>query len=354
MFRARLLLITLVMSCAFTAVAEEGEVNNQTSRPRRILFDTDPGGDDIFALMWLQSLAKQGHAEIVAVTTVAGNVGGEQTFANAGRILALGGFTDVEVGRCSVRKEQDVDAAHIHGDDGVGDLSDRLPAATAHFRDARLSADIIVEKLASQPGDITLVAVGPLTNLAAAEKQRPGILQKAREVVVMGGAFRHRGNITATAEFNIFCDPEAAETVFSSARDIVVLPLDVTTQINFTPEHALAIHQVAEDPTVAEFIVELTHFLTKTTKGFRDTDGEAAGFHVHDAATLAYLFHPQTLLLQRAEVRVETKGQWTRGQTVYDQRNGAKWQANAWVAQQVDAPNLLAILSEDLKLLCAK
>ena len=91
--------------------------------------------------------------------------------------------------------------------------------------------------------------------------------------------------------------------------------------------------------------------MTKTTMGYRDTEG-VPGFHVHDAGPLAYLFHPETLLLRRAKVRVETKGQWTRGQTMFDERHGAKAEANSWVALQVDAANLLAILSEDFKLLC--
>jgi inosine-uridine nucleoside N-ribohydrolase len=91
--------------------------------------------------------------------------------------------------------------------------------------------------------------------------------------------------------------------------------------------------------------------MTKTTMSYRDTEG-VAGFHVHDAATLAYLFHPETLLLRRAQVRVESEGRWTRGETVFDERHGAKPQANSWVALQVDATNLLAILVEDFKMLC--
>lgn len=349
--RVFLLLTVCVLPLTQSSAANEFKVNEQEGKPRKILFDTDPGGDDVLALLWLQSLAKQGYAEIVAVTTVAGNVDGKQTFANASRILALGGFADVEVGRSSTVDQQDVDAAHIHGSDGVGNLSRTLPAAPRRFGEARSAVDIIVEKLRAQPGDITLVAVGPLTNLAAAEEQCPGILSKAKELVIMGGAFRHRGNITSKAEFNIYYDPEAAETVFSSSDNVVVLPLDVTTRITFTGEHAEAIRKAASNRAIADFIVNLAGFMSKTTMSYRETEG-VPGFHVHDAATLAYLFYPETLLLRRGKVRVETKGQWTRGQTVFDERHGAKTEANAWVALQVDASDLLAILSEDLKLLC--
>ncbi len=327
-------------------------VNDQKDSPRPVLFDTDPGGDDLFALMWLQSLAMQGHADIVAVTTVSGNVGAGQTFSNASRILALGGFPQVEVGRCSSQAQHPIDAAHIHGDDGVGNLAETLPQAGKQFSQARLAADILVEKLQSRPREITVVAVGPLSNLAAAENQQPGILGMAREIVIMGGAFQHPGNVTAVAEFNIFCDPEAADTVFASRDDIVVLPLDVTSQITFTPAHADDVREKAGNRQIADFIVDLTGFLTKPSMEYRVCGGGAAGFHVHDAATLAYLFHPETLQLQRALVRVETQGRRTRGQTVVDRRHGAKRNSNAWVAQQVDTASLLAVLCEDLKVLC--
>jgi inosine-uridine nucleoside N-ribohydrolase len=321
--------------------------------PRKILFDTDPGGDDIFALLWLQSLASQGYAEIVAVTTTGGNVDSRRTFDNAARILAQGGFGGIEVGRSAAADRRDVDAAYIHGEDGVGGLSDDLPAAAQRFDEARSSAEIIVEHLRAQPGQITLVAVGPLTNLAAAESQSPGILAKAKELVIMGGVFHQKGNITPQAEFNIFCNPEAAEKVFASHDRIVVLPLDVTTQIRFTIDHARAIREAAAGGQLAEFIHGLTRFLIRATMSYRATEGTAA-FHVHDAATLAYLFYPETLLLRRGQVHIETQGRWTRGQTVLDERHAAKTAANAWVALQVDVPNLLAVLTEDLKLLCAE
>jgi inosine-uridine nucleoside N-ribohydrolase len=319
-------------------------------QPRRILFDTDPGGDDIFALLWLQSLARQGHAEIVAVTTVGGNVSSRQTFENASRVLALGGHASVEVARCATADRPAADASHIHGLDGMGNLAQQLPAAPHRWDDAPRADDVIIRRLEQSPGQITLVAVGPLTNLAAAERKRPGILKRAREVVVMGGAFTRRGNVTPHAEFNIYCDPAAAQRVFDSRDDIVVLPLDVTTRVNFRPEHAAEVLRGAPTSATANFLADLTQFLTHTTLGFREADGLAC-FHVHDAATLAYLYHPELLLLRRAHVRVETEGRWTTGQTVFDQRHGAKRQANAWVAQQVDATNLLSILVEDFKLL---
>lgn len=347
---------------------------------RKIIIDTDPGGDDCFALLWLMSLAKQGWAEAIAVTTAAGNVGARYTFTNASKILALGGFDRVEVGRASKQisvlahesardaarndtqdeSAQDItgdiaqdaakDAAHIHGADGMGNLAETLPEVPRPFDAARYSDDIIIEKLDAAPGEITLVAIAPLTNLAAAEAKSPGILRKAKELVILAGAFQCRGNIATHAEFNIFSDPEAAEKVLNSRDDIVILPLDITHQLVFTPEMAESIVQTNQHSDIAKLIVSLCQFMTATNLRYRDTDGKN-GFLVHDAATLAYLFYPETLLLRRARVVVETLGHYTRGQTLFDDRHLPKTTANAWVALQVDADNLLAVLVEDLKLL---
>ena len=342
----------------------------------KIIIDTDPGGDDCFALLWLMSLAKQGWAEAIAVTTAAGNVGARYTFTNASKILALGGFDRVEVGRASkqisdlahesardaarndpqdesarnITQDAAKDAAHIHGIDGMGNLAETLPEVPSPFDAACYSDDIIIEKLDSAPGEITLVAIAPLTNLAAAEAKSPGILRKAKELVILAGAFQCRGNIATHAEFNIFSDPEAAEKVFNSRDDIVILPLDITHQLVFTPEMAERICQTNPDSDIAKLIVSLCQFMTATNLRYRDTDGKN-GFLVHDAATLAYLFYPETLLLRRARVMVETQGSYTRGQTLFDDRHLPKTTANAWVALQVDAANLLAVLREDLKLL---
>jgi inosine-uridine nucleoside N-ribohydrolase len=289
-------------------------------------------------------------AELVAVTTVDGNVRSQYTFAGASQILSLGGFDQVEIGRGVPVHEQTEDAAGIHGADGMGNLSRTLSPPKHNFAEARYADDIIIEKLSATPDEITLVAVGPLTNLAAAEDKSPGILAKAKEVVIMGGAFRRGGNITSHAEFNIYYNPEAAQKVFASRDDIVVLPLDVTRKILFTTELAHAIGRVNPENQIAKFIVALCDFMTKTTLSYRANQGNN-GFFVHDASTLAYLFYPETLLLRRANVRVETQGKWTRGQTLFDDRHFAKTGINAWVALQVDEINLLTILAEDLKVL---
>jgi inosine-uridine nucleoside N-ribohydrolase len=316
----------------------------------KIIFDTDPGGDDIFALLWLLSLQKQGLAQLIAVTTAEGNINSKLTFINASKVLSLGGFEQVELARGVTVKNPQADAAYIHGMDGMGNISNQLPAAKHDFDKAVYSDDLIIDKLNAHPGEITIIAVAPLNNLAAAETKSPGILKKAKEIVIMGGAFKVPGNVTPHAEFNIFYNPEAAEKVFASCNNIVVLPLDITEKLIFTPEMAEDIVRKSET-NLTQFISDLCNFMTEANLRYRQTKGEK-GFLVHDGAAVAYLFYPENLLFRRAKVDIETLGNYTLGKTLFDERFTAKTDANAWVALQVDKVGLLSSLVEDLNFLC--
>ncbi len=317
----------------------------------KIILDTDPGGDDIFAFFWLQSLVKQGHLELVAVTTADGNVSAKKTFASASQILKLGGLPDVEIGRgVLIKGDPADDAAHIHGSDGMGNLSITLPKPLDDYETARYSDDLIIDKLNAMPGEIILVAIAPLTNLAAAEEKSPGILKKAKQIVVMGGAFLCPGNVTPHAEFNIWFNSAAAKTVFDSRDDLVVMPLDVTRHLIFTREMADTIVQANPNSEVAKFMQNLCEFMIETALTYRETEG-IEGFLVHDAATIGYLFYPETLTFCRANVHVETQSERTRGQTLIDRRKRVKQSANAWVALRVDRAGFFTPFVEDLKML---
>jgi inosine-uridine nucleoside N-ribohydrolase len=319
--------------------------------PTKIILDTDPGGDDIFAFLWLLSLVKQGVVELVAVTAAEGNVAARKTFTNSAQILELTGFSNIPVGRAvPLRTNPGEDAGHIHGADGMGNLSQTLPPSAQSIDLAQSADDLIIEALNTTPGMITILAIGPLTNLAAAEAKQPGILKKAKEIVVMGGAFHCQGNVTPTAEFNIWFNPKAAQAVFDSRDDIVLLPLDVTRELVFTQTMADVITQHNPHSELAQFIVKLCQFMVGTALKYRETAG-VPGFLVHDAATVGYLFYAETLMMQRARMQVETQGEWTLGQTLVDERHKAKSGANVWIALQVDAPNFLNSLIEDLKYL---
>jgi inosine-uridine nucleoside N-ribohydrolase len=323
-------------------------MTTQLSHPK-IILDTDPGGDDIFAFLWLLGLVKKGLAELVAVTSADGNVAAKRTFSSASQILNLAGFPHIKVGRgVPIKGAALEDAAHIHGSDGMGNLSHTLPAGTHTFEEARYSDEIIIDELNAALGEITIVAIGPLTNLAAAQTKSPGILKKAKEIVIMGGAFFCPGNVTPHAEFNIWFNAEAAQTVFDSRDDIVVMPLDVTQRLIFTRDMAQAISQANPESKLSQFLIALCEFMIGTNLGYRQITG-IPGCLVHDAATLGYLFYPETLMLRRAKVRVETKGEWTQGQTLIDSRLAPKTGANAWVALQVDKDKFFTSFVEDLK-----
>lgn len=318
---------------------------------QKIILDTDPGGDDIFALLWLLSLVKQGFVELIAVATAQGNVDANVTFACASQVLALTGFTEIKLGKGVIFNAIEIgDAAYIHGNDGMGGLAQTLPQVFHDYATAPNSDDLIIEKLNAYPGEIILIAIAPLTNLASAEIKSPGILKKAKEIIIMGGAFQVPGNVTSQAEFNIAFNVEAAQTVFNSRNDIVVLPLDVTNQVILTPIMVQEITLLNPTNVTGKFIVQLTDFLTQTSLTYRQSEGKN-GFLVHDAATIAYLFYPETLFLRRAKVEIETQGRFTKGQTIFDDRHVTKTHPNSWVALQVDAANLLASLIEDLKVL---
>jgi len=316
----------------------------------KIILDTDPGGDGIFALLWLISSVKQGLAELVAVTTAEGNVAAEQTFAAASKILKLGELDKIEVGRAVAVDHATTNAAHIHGSDGMGNLSQTLPESDRSFKTANYSDQVLIDALLAAPGEITILAIAPFTNLAAAETQHPGILRQAKEIVLMGGAFGCAGNITAHAEFNVAYHPEAAQVVLNSRSDIVMVPLDVTRSLIFTEAMAQTIQQANPDSAIAQFIAALCSFMISTALTYRETQGDR-GFLIHDAATVGYLFYPETFLWRRATVQIETQGVWTRGQTLVDNRQVAKAGANAWIATQVDPPNFFMGLIEDLKYL---
>jgi inosine-uridine nucleoside N-ribohydrolase len=319
----------------------------QSNYPK-IILDADPGGDDIYAFLWLSSLVKQGFAELVAVTAAEGNVAAKQTFFSASQLLNLVGFPGIEVGRGIPVKEIIEDASHIHGSDGMGNLSCTLPQPIHQFESAPDSDRLIIEKLNAAPGEITIVAVGPLTNLAAAEMKNPGILKKAREIVLMGGAFDCPGNVTPHAEFNIWFNAEAARIVFDSRDDIVVMPLDVTRRLIFTQEMSQLVTGVSPASQLAQFMNSLSEFMITTALEYRETSG-IQGFLVHDAATLGYLFYPETFMLKRANVRIETEGKLALGQTLIDGRPTPKTSANAWVSMQVNEEQFFTHLVQDLR-----
>ena len=268
--------------------------------------DVDTGVDDALALLLALSSPE---VELVAVSTVAGNVPLPRTTDNTLRLLQWAERADVPVYAGAERPlvRDAVAADDVHGATGLG--AAQLPEArTAPAGDG---VEFLLSTLQARPGEVTLVATGPLTNLAQAEAQVPGVLQRARQVVIMGGAVGVPGNVTPTAEFNFYADPHAARQVLASGAELVLVGLDVTEQV-WLEQATLqactgaraAFCQAACEPVIA---FEAAHY------GF-------AGMHVHDPVALGAALWPQLFRTQQLWVDVETTGELTAGQVVVDQR----------------------------------
>ncbi|GAA4837018.1 nucleoside hydrolase [Saccharopolyspora rosea] len=271
----------------------------------KVLIDCDPGIDDALAL----ALAHGSPAlDVVGITTVGGNVELGHTTRNALCLVDYYGM-DVPVargaGRPLVREPRT--AADVHGETGLGGVV--LPEPTTSRLSDRHAVDFLVDRLAAEPGEISLVAIGPLTNIALALRKEPRIVEWARRLVIMGGAYG-RGNSTPAAEFNIHADPEAAAVVFGAPWRPVMIGLDLT-------------HQARADAAVRAGFAGLGRLESELLTPCLDFYGEHAGRHhagpaVHDACAVAHLIDPGLIETVPARVDVETHGRFTSGMTVTD------------------------------------
>lgn len=295
---------------------------NDPGRPHKVLLDCDPGIDDALAIAF-----GCGHPglDLLGVTTVAGNVGLARTTANALAVLEFAGHGEVPVvaGSPAPLLRPLSDGARVHGETGLG--AARLPAARGRARDGH-AVDFLIGTIAAAPGEITLVATGPLTNIALAVCREPRLVSQVRDFVIMGGS-AGRGNVTPAAEFNIAWDPEAAAIVFSAGWQVTMAGLDVTLQAAATPE-------------VRERMRGLgalgRELLLPGLAGYRHQTGLPGGDPpVHDVCALALVAQPELFRCQPARVEVETAGRFTAGMTVTDFEAP---DANALVAMSIDTP----------------
>jgi purine nucleosidase len=286
--------------------------------PRKVLLDCDPGIDDAFAIAF-----GCGHPglELCGVTTVAGNVSLDRTTRNALAVLEFLGHGEVPVaaGSPAPLLRPFEDARDVHGESGLGGA--RLPGPRARPVDTH-AVDFLIEQVAAAPGELTLVATGPLTNVALAVRRYPPLVTQVADFVIMGGS-AGRGNVTPAAEFNIWCDPEAAAIVFGAGWRVTMTGLDVT-------HHAVATAEIEDRMrglgTLADALL---------LPGLSSYRGIAAGKPVHDVCALALIAEPGLFGCAPARVEVETQGRWTAGMTVTDFAAAAGGH-NALVATSVD------------------
>lgn len=311
------------------------------SEPRQIILDCDPGHDDAVAMM----LALANPAiDLLGITTVGGNQTLEKITRNAQSVLVACGRDDVPVyagaARPLVRRVEI--APDIHGDSGLDGVE--LPEPTRPVEDLHGVRFIVDTVMAAEPGTVTLVATGPLTNVALAARLEPRIVERAREVVVMGGGY-HEGNWTAVAEFNIWVDPEAAHIVFDEAWPLTMVGLDLTHQALATPEVEEQVRAI--DSPLGEFFLGLMAFFRKAYRehqGFIDPP-------VHDACTIAYLIDPAIVATQKVPLTVELRGEHTVGMTVADFRSPAAEDCRHQVATTLDHAAFWALVVEAIRVL---
>ena len=288
----------------------------------RIILDCDPGIDDALAIAFAH-----GHPgiDLVGVTTVAGNVGLAKTTANALAVCEFIGAsgTPVTAGCAGPLLRPALDARQVHGDSGLGRAT--LPAAAARPA-AGHAVDYIIDAVGAAPGEITLVATGPLTNIALAVRREPRLADWVREFVIMGGS-AGRGNVTPAAEYNIWADPEAAAVVFRAGWTVTMLGLDVTLRTGAT---AAVLQQMSELGPLG------TELLRPALEQYRSVS-EPGGPPVHDVCAVAWVAQPELFGLVPARVQVELAGQFTAGMTVTDfDAPGGVDSGNALVAMRID------------------
>jgi purine nucleosidase len=349
------------------------------TRPIRLILDVDTGIDDSLALLYA---AASPEVELVAVTCVAGNVDAQQVAINTLAVLELAGRGDVEV---ALGRETPIVRAlettpETHGPRGLGYAE--LPPAVANLS-GRHAVDLLIEEARKAPGEITLVTLGPLTNLAIAVLREPELPRLLRSYVLMGGAYRSPGNTAPTTEWNINVDPDAAKVVFAAwiaarAADPsigrpIALGLDVTERAKILPDHVVALARRAgstpddslalargEDPMRATSSVAsnpIVRFVADALRFYMEFHSRYDGFYgafIHDPLAVAAAIDPSLIRTEALAVDIELGGTLTTGETVTDWRRVWGREPNIDVAVEADAQEFLARFVERVGRLAAE
>jgi purine nucleosidase len=311
--------------------------------PKRILFDTDPGIDDACAI--LLAIASP-EVSVEGLSVVHGNCSLAQATTNALSILELANADHIPVARgCELPLVQpSLLAPETHGETGLGYARLSAPRAKPIGQHA---VDFLIEKILAAPGEITLVAIGPLTNVALAIRQEPRIVESLRELIIMGGALRYEGNTTALGEFNTYVDPHAAHIVYHAGIPATLVPLDVTYQCILTPGDVSRL--LHTDSPVTRFVADSTRFYME----FHDEYQKIEGCVINDPLALALTFAPELCTYEELHVDVDLSGGISMGKTVADFYNYGKRHANMKVALGVRARDFMELFLERMESLAS-
>ena len=308
--------------------------------PRNIIIDTDPGQDDAVAL--LLALASPEDLEILGVVTVAGNVPLPHTTTNARQVLELAGRRDVPIYAGCARpiRRKLVTAEHVHGPTGLD--GPKLPPPTMPVQTQHGVQYLIESFRKAEPCATTLVTLGPLTNIGMALIEAPDIAPRIREVVAVLGSWSENGNITPSAAFNEFVDPEAADVVLTSGIPVTMVPMDVTHQCLSTPKRLAAMRSKGNASAVAA--ADMLAF----SEAFDLAKYGWEGAPLHDPCAIAYLINPAMFAGRKVNVVVETTGTYTSGMTVIDWWGVTDRPHNALFLREVDVDGFYSLLIERL------
>eukprot|EP00249_Psilotum_nudum_P008967 c21624_g1_i1 orf=65-1132(+) len=290
---------------------------------RKIIIDTDPGIDDAMTIfMAFQSP----ELEVIGLTTIFGNVETPKATENTLHLCEVAGFPDLPVAEgCSGPLKGGCPrvADFVHGYDGLGNT---FPVPSKNKKVDKSAADFLIDKVDEFPGEVTIVALGPLTNIAQAMQKDTSFARRVVQIFILGGSFFASGNVTPAAEANIYGDPEAADIVFTSGAEIVVIGINLTTQITLTEEDLCEIRD--SNGEFGKYVYDICGFY----KSWHEQSDGFEGIFLHDPTCLAALLDPTLFSYKRGAVRVETQGICI-GHTVLDL--GLKnWNAsNPWTNQ---------------------
>jgi inosine-uridine nucleoside N-ribohydrolase len=324
-----------------------------TNSPRhKVIFDTDPGVDDAMALYF--ALAHPG-IDVVGITTTFGNVTVEQATVNALYLTAIAGQPAIPVTQgvqTPSVKLGEAPPAYIHGADGLGNLADRV--ATRNVADPRSSAQFMVDMARAHPGEITLVAVGPLGNLSLALKLEPDLPTLLKQVIIMGGTVMDPGNVSPVAEANIWNDPHAADHVFTAGWKLAMVGLDVTHQV-IMPVALFKAIAGKHKHIATDVLHHAVGFYANFYSGLYPHVARIHGCFGHDVLAFIYLTNPEFFTVESGKVRVAIDGM-AQGQTMMKRKDFINYPQAGWgkdtpmtqVCMKVDATACYALFENTL------
>ena len=349
----------LAASAVLTAAATGGPAaapaapmpKTGTAGPRRIIIDTDPGVDDALAIFLA---LKSPEVQVEAITPVAGNVPLDLTLPNALRLLEIAGRPDIPVaaGASSPLKRRLVTAAYVHGNNGLAGVEFPEP----RIKPVAESAQQLIRRIVRQsPGEVSIIAIGPLTNLALAFRDYPELPSLIRSITIMGGSLSG-GNITPAAEFNSYVDPEAAQAVYRSGARITMIGLDVTRKAALSEEQVRMLESAGNPAGRAA-----GRIMRAELEQIRGTGGNGGRLLAHDSMAVASFIDASLVTKQDVHIEVETAGELTAGETVGYRKtpmrrsaplpggasgkaDDAPFQPNAQAAIDVDGDRFLSFL----------